>query len=236
MNRGEHRQALIDALSLEETSGSSNDPLFTDTILDRFINRAVKWVSNLHDWQQTQKAVKRDAEASQEFYNYPENFKTDSLYRLTVDGKVLKQVLFEEYENYKENNSGDKLLWADWKRRFFLNPIPSADGVKNIKLWGHQIPADMTADADENPFNDEQLLEEAIHARALALCYTKKGGSFRKEARELTTEALTYAETSFDRQLDKQSHYQTEEAEMFEHTDFLNEQGSRTKRGSFNTC
>lgn len=238
MNRGDHRQALIDTMSLTESSGSSLDPMFTDAVLNRFINRAIKWVSNLHNWQQTQKAVMRGSDVDQEFYNYPEDFKTDSIYRLTLDGEVRKKLLFEEYENYKENNGGSKKLWADWRRRYFINGT-IADGTANIKIWGHEIPADLGDDTTDHPFVDEQLLEEAIQEKALALCYIKKGGSFRSEAREVEKGALLKVEQSFDEQLDLQSQYKTEDAEMFEHTDFLNEDatgGRRTKRGSFNTC
>jgi len=238
MDLGEHRQALIDELSLNESSGSSLDPLFTDELLNRFINRSIKWVSNQHNWQQTQKAVKRDAEANQEFYNYPENFKTDSLYILTVDDEKYKQLLFTEYEDYKELRRGSKKLWADWRRRYFISPIVSADGVKNIKIWGHEIPDTLSADTDTHPFNDEELLEEAIHLRAMALCYRKKEGSFTSEAREATKEALAYVERAMDTQLDDQSRYKTETAEEFQHTDLLREPAGnrRTKTGSFNQC
>lgn len=231
MNLGEHRQALLDDLSLEST-----DTFLTTAILNRFINRAVGWVADRKNWQQTQRGVMRSSEANQEYYNYPENYKSDSIERLTLDGNTHVKRTFVEYEKYKEENpTGTKKIFADYRNRYFINPAPTTDGTNNIKLWIHEKPDTLSADADEHPFIDEQDLEEAIHLYALHLCYRKQGGSMKADAKSAMDEAKVLVEEVWNQQVKNRSNEQTEVAEQFEHTDFLAD-NTDTKRGSFQSC
>lgn len=236
MTLGEHRQAILDDLSIE-----SGDAFFDAggdyALIDRFINRAVKFIANMYNWQETQRGVKRDSIADQAYYNYPENWKTDSIEYISVDGVKYRKLLFREWQEYVDeypNDSTEKIM-ADYRRRYFLHPAPTANGDKNIKLWGHEIPDDLTTDTDEHPFTDQSLLEEAIHLYTLGLCLRKARGSFFARGRELQGEAVQLAQLAWDNQLSDQADYQSQTAEVFEHTDFLDVEG-RTRRGSFRTC
>lgn len=233
MNFGDHKTALLDDLSVEST-----DQFYPSAMLGRFVNRAVKWYANLYNWQETQRAVKRDSKANQEYYNYPENFKRDSIEFLHLDGERYKKIRFEEYEEYKEIYPGNttEKLWADYRNRYFIHPAPSADGVKNIKIWGHEVPDELSNDSDDHPFTDQSLAEEAIHLYALGLALRKARGSFFEKGRALQGEALALAQIAWDNQQADQADYQSQTAEAFRHTDFLQIGGRRTRRGSFNTC
>jgi len=234
MNLGELRQAIIDDISVETT-----DVFYTTALLNRYINRAVKWAANFRNWQETQRAVKRDSEANQEYYNYPENFKTDSIEFLTYNGKRYKKVLFREYEEYKEDhsNGGNKKIWADYRRRYFIHPTPPADGTKNILIWGHEVPDELSDDADEHPFDNQSMVEEAIQLYALGLTLRKGRGSFYEKGRAMMGDALVLLTEAWDNQLSDQADYMSETTEAFEHTDLLNYGGrTSTKRGSFEQC
>lgn len=233
MTLGELRQALVDDLSVETT-----DTFFSTAVLNRFVNRAVQWAANYRNWQETQRAVKRDSEAS-EYYNYPENFKTDSIEILTFNGERYKKVLFREYEEYKEQHSGGggKKIWADFRRRYFIHPAPTAAGVKNIKIWGHEVPDEMSDDADTHPFDNQSMIEEAIQLYALGLALRKSRGTFFEKGRAMQGDALVILAEAWDNQVSDQADYMSETTEAFEHTDFLNYGGvTNTKRGSFEQC
>jgi hypothetical protein len=235
MNLGDQRQALLDDLSVEST-----DTFFTTAILNRFINRAIKAISNLKNWQQTQgsdtQALVMAGDETDEYWNYPENYKTDSIYRLEYNGESYKRLTWQEYLKHKLNHSSStKRVYSDHKRQLFIHPRPTTNA--NLDIWGHEIPADLSDDADEHPFNDEQLLEEAIQQYALGLCYRKRGGSYRSEGKQLIKDAIALALESFNQQRNEQAGYRTEHAEMFEHTDFLPDGSGRpTRRGSFEQC
>lgn len=230
MNLGDHRQALLDDLSIE--AGDTFYDSATDyALIDRFINRSVKFIANMYLWQETQRAVKRDSENS-EYYNYPENWKTDSIDRITVDGKSYKKIQFREYQQFKEDNpSSTKRVFSDFRNRYFISPAPTTEGDKNIKIWGHEIPDELSDAADEHPFSGQSLLEEAIHLYALGLALRKARGSFFTRGRELQAEALVLVQQAWDNQLSDQADYKSETAEMFEHTDFSD--GRLPVRGSF---
>lgn len=236
MNLGEHRTAITDDLSIE-SGDAFYDAGGDDALIDRFINRAVQFIANMYNWQETQRAVKRDSIAGQAYYNYPENFKNDSIDYITVDGNKYRKQLFREWQEYTEehpNDTGNRIM-ADFRRRYFLHPAPTTNGDKNIKLWGHEIPDTLAESTDEHPFTGQSLLEEAIHLYALGLCLRKARGSFFKKGRELQAEAMQLATVAFDNQLDAQADYQSDTAEAFDHYDYLNVDGA-TQRGSFKTC
>lgn len=236
MTLGEHRQALLDDLSIE-TGDSFYDSSTDYAMLDRFINRAVKFIANMYNWEETQRAVKRDSEANQPYYNYPENWKTDSLDYVTVDGKKYRKIQFREWQEYTEeypNDTGNR-IFADYRKRYFLHPAPTTDGDKNIKLWGHEIPDTLSNTSDEHPFSGQSLLEEAIHLYALGLALRKARGSFFEKGRQLQLEATQLAQLAYDNQLADQADYKSETAEAFEHYDYLGIEG-QTRRGSFRTC
>lgn len=235
MNLLEQRTAILDDLSVETT-----DTFFTTALLNRFVNRAIKVIANLKNWQQTQGSDRQlltiVGDETDEYWNYPENYKTDSIYKLKYNGKDYKRLTWEEYLRHRDDYpNSTKRVYSDHKRQLFIYPRPTASAY--LDIWGHEIPADLSDNTDEHPFNDEELLEEAIHTYALGLCYRKRGGTYRAEGKQLMKDALALAGEAFSQQRNEQAGYRTEHAEMFEHTDFLQTSGHpRTKSGSFDTC
>lgn len=239
MNLGDHRQAILD-----ELSKTSSDTFHTTAILNRFINRAVQWAANLKNWQQTQivrkQALTLVGDETDEYWDYPSNFKTDSIYRIAVGTGTIasdqkyRPLVWEEYLDHKETDPTSEKIWADHRRQVFIYPVVT--GAPVLSLWGHEIPAQLVADANEHPFTGEQLIEEAINAYALSLALIKMRGSYIEQGNKKKAEAIALIAQAWDQQRKEQAKKQTLNAEAWEHTDFLNQRaGNRsTRRGSFN--
>lgn len=234
MTNLELKTAVRDELSLI----TSGDLFFSDAYIQRIVNRAVKWASNLYDWQQTQDARKRDTVAGQEYYNYPENWKTDSVYKLKVNNQSHDRVNFDEYDRYREDNSAsaqDK-IFSDFKRQIFVSPVPTS--VVEMTVWGHAIPDTMSADADTHPFAGEAEIEEAIILYATGLAKKKARGTQYNAGLQDIKDAEKKLDNEYEKQLEKQSQYQNKDLEAFEWFDILPCDGGnrRYRRGSFEPC
>lgn len=239
MNRGEIRQAILD-----ELTKTSSDTFLTTAILNRFIQRAVDFVTKYKLWEQTQTAYKFTptlaGDETDEYFNYPENFITDSIYRLAVGTGTIasderyKPVIWEEYLNHKEDNPTNTKLWTDHKRQYFIYPIIGSGAV--VTVWGHAKAATMSDDADEHDFEDDALIEEAIIKYALGLSYKKMRGSYMDMGKKEQGEAIALLNDAWKQQRLRQAGKRTQDVEAWEHIDFLHQKaGNRvTRRGSFN--
>jgi len=239
MNLGNYRQAILD-----ELTKASTDTFHSTAILNRFINRAVEFVAKYKPWQQTQYAYKfaptLTGTETDEYFDYPENFITDSIYRLAVGTGTIasderyESVDWEEYLNHKEDNSDNKKVYADHKRQYFICPMLT--GTPTVSVWGHAVPTALSSDTDTTPFDDDALIEEAIQGYAMSLAYTKMRGSYIKVGQARKAEAIAMLEQAFKQQQRRQAKKKTLDAELWKHTDFItNSAGTReTRRGSFN--
>ena len=128
MNFGELQTAMLDDLSLLST-----DTFYTTGLIKRYLNRSVKYIAGKHNWQQTQKAKTATITESQvgEYFNYGEDFKQDSLFRIEVNGKKYKIVTFPEFREFKTDNPNNSTkLASDFRNRIFANPsFASGDTV-----------------------------------------------------------------------------------------------------------
>lgn len=239
MNLGELRQAILD-----ELSKASTDTFHTTAILNRFINRAVQWAAKYKPWEQTQTSLKFTptlaSDETDEYWDYPETFITDSIYRLAVGTGTIasderyKPLVFQEYLDHKEDDPTSEKIWADHKRQYFIYPIITGSPV--ITLWGHAVPDAMSSDSDTHPFSDDAMIEEAILAYAKALALIKMRGSYAEQGSKMKAEALALLGQAWQQQRLRQASKKTQNSEMWEHTDFMNQRGGDriTKRGSFN--
>lgn len=222
------RTALQYDLSVETT-----DVFYTETIIDTFVNRAIKAIANLYPWQETQRAIKRDTAAGVDYYSYPNNIRTDSVYILTVDGEEYKKVTFRDFIRYQENNSGGtEKIYSDYRKKLFIYPTPSTDGTGNINAWGHEVPDELSADTDTHIFSYQSVLEEAIQMYAKGLALIKGRGSHYERGKALMGDALTMAQNEWKAQQRRQGEYKNVETVMWDYQDLLRE-GNNTRRGTF---
>lgn len=224
----EMQTAVYDDLSVANT-----DAFYSLAYIKRIINRAKNRVENAHDWPHLERAMTRDSEANQEYYNYPENWKQDSIYKLKYNGDDYEKVRFKDYLQYQEdydNNATDK-IFSDFRNRFFINPKPAILVTAGIEFWGQEYSADLSGDTDETPFTLEREVEEIIIELSLAMALKKGRGSNYQRGMIMEKDALTKLEIINRKILKRQSSYRFKNRSMFKELNLF--PGGATRVGNF---
>lgn len=232
MDFSDYQQAVLDDISV-----TTADAFYTTAIIKRAINRAYKWVAGLRDWPQTEEAYVRNTEDGKAYYNYPTNFKTDSISRLVYNGYEYDKTAWRDFLRYQDDNpTGTDKIFSDYKRQYHFNATVTAitDG---IELWGQMIPDDMTVDADLTKFSGDSNLEEAILKKALAIIYKKGRGQMYDRGVALEDEAKALVSDAWSQMKIKQADYVSKDSEVFSRIEILptRSQRRRSGRGNFNT-
>ena len=199
-------QAVQDDLTVGEESA-----LYNPTLIKRVINRAKRKAEALYPWPELMDAKKTVTQVNQEYYDYPRNWRSNSIWKLTItdstgtdirygeepDGSPLS---FDDYLSWRQDNpdSTDK-KWANQWRRFFLYPIPTSagsldTGINVISIWGIMVSTDeLVDDSDITIFSySAPECNEAIVLETVAILKAKaeqeKAGEFRSiEAKQILT-------------------------------------------------
>ena len=164
-------RAEMEAELVSQLQVASNSSLYPAARITSLIQNAYKWATNLFIWTDLVKAKTTDTGASQEYYDYPEEFRSNTILRLDIDEDPYERKNFEDFLDYKENNSTTtKKMFANYGRLFFVNPIPSAIGTDNICAWG-AIQADaLSASSSETIFtNNNPEGNDAVVQRAFGV-------------------------------------------------------------------
>src|SRR3990167_10055573 len=165
----------------------SGSTFYTLTQVKLAINRAYRKAGGLFPWPELQDAKKTSTQINQEYYDYPQTWRSNSIWKLTIldsdgnddrygedpDGSPLS---FDGYLNWKEDNpdSTDK-KWANQWRRFFIWPIPTTAGTNNIHVWGIMNVTALSDDADTTIFSlSTPEANEAIALEAVAILKSKE--------------------------------------------------------------
>lgn len=157
---------------------SSQFPLATIKLA---LNRAYIKSGALFRWPDLEDAKKTSTEANQEYYDYPENWRPDSIWKLSVDGVRYGEnpdgspLVYDDYLNWREDNpdSTDK-KWSNQWRRYFIYPVPTTDGDNNITVWGIRNVDTLVNDGDATIFSYSMPeCNEAIILEAVAILKTK---------------------------------------------------------------
>ena len=173
---------LIGAVQDDLTVGDEST-LYAPAIIKRAINRSYRKVAALFPWPELEDAKKTSTQVDQEYYDYPQTWRTDSVWKLQVDDERYGEdpdgspLSFDDYLNWKEDypDSTDK-KWANQWRRFFIWPVPTTAGTNNIVVWGIKVPTTLSADADTTVFSySTPEANEAIVLEAVAILKTKGG-------------------------------------------------------------
>jgi len=200
---------LITAVQSDLTIGDESS-LFPLNAVKLAIIRAYHKIGALFKWPETEDAKKTCAKAGQEYYDYPDEWKPDSIWKITVDGQDYGEpLIFKDYLYEVENDvpSGRDYLWASQWRRFFIHPIPTADGEYNISVWGQVAIVDLVWDTDLTIFSyDMPECNEAIVLEAVAILQSK--GEDRKGGEMLSVEAKQICVVAWNKVREEQGKYQ----------------------------
>ena len=197
------REAVQDDLTV-----GAESTLYAPAIIDRAINRAYRKAGGLFPWPELQDAKKTVTQANQEYYDYPQNWRSNSIWKLAItdsDGEDVKYgeepdgspLSFDDYLNWKEENpTSTEKKWANQWRRYFIWPIPTVlgslvTGINVISIWGIKVVSTLTADVDTTVFSySTPEVNEAIELEAVAILKAKgdneEAGQFRSaEAKQI---------------------------------------------------
>lgn len=175
-------------------------PLFPLATVKKAVGRAYVKASSLFRWSGTESAKKTSTQSNLEYYDYPSDFRDDSIWRLEVDDEQYGEdpdgspMKFEDYLIWRRdtaNANSTSKKWATQKRRIFIYPVPTSVGSNNISAWGQRVPEALSADGDVTIFSYSMPEgNEAIVLEAVALLKSKgeeeKSGEFRStEAKQI---------------------------------------------------
>ena len=167
---------LVAAVQSDITTDASSS-LFPPDTIKLAVNRAYMKIGGMHRWVETRDALKTSSGSNQEFYDYPDNWRTDSIIKLMVDGKDYGDPLaFVDYSYEKENAvpSGYQQMWANYNRKYFIYPTPLTDGDNNISIWGYRSVDQLVDDGDPTIFSYTMPdVNEAIAIEAVAILKQK---------------------------------------------------------------
>lgn len=189
---------LIQAVQDDLTVGNEST-LFPLALVKRAINRAYRKSTGLFRWSELEDAKKTSTIANQEYYDFPQNWQADSIYRLEVDDEQYGEAIdgsplsYQDYLTWRRDdansNSTDK-KWAVQWRRFFIYPVPTTTGSNNITVWGQRVPDALASDGDVTIFSYSlPECNEAVVLEAGAILKAKggeeKSGEFRSSEAKL---------------------------------------------------
>jgi hypothetical protein len=167
--------------------------LFPVSVIQRAINRAYNKCAGLFRWPETEDAKVTTSQLSVDYYDYPQTWRPDTIWKLTLNGVDLGDPLdFKDYQYEVENDlpSGKTTIWSSQWRRYFINPAPTAAGLE-IVVWGQRSVEDMTEDEDITIWSYSMPeCNEALVLEAVAILKGKgeddKSGQFRSaEAKQI---------------------------------------------------
>lgn len=220
---------------------SSHSSLYPPDTIDAAINRAyVNKIARLFRWPALEDAKMTSTQKDQEYYDCPDIWTPDSMWRLEVDdeqygeGEDGSPMAFEDYLIWRADsanaNSTEK-KWAVQWLRFFMWPIPTAQGSNNISIWGQKNADKLTADAAETIFS-KNLPEcnEAIVLEAVAIL--KKKGEAPKTGQMLSDEAKQIVLMSFNKIRQEKSKYEKTQP-FFYVEDMFGKGTTKQKTGNF---
>lgn len=213
--------------------------LYSTTTIDLAINRAYRKSAGLFPWGELMDALKTSTEADQEYYDYPSNWRTKTIWKLVVDDERYGEspdgspLSFDDYLNWKEDypNSTDK-KWSNQERRYFIHPTPTTTGTNNICIWGKKVTSTLTGDDDTTVFSySTPEVNEAIVLEAVAILKSKGeeegAGEFR------STEAKQILIGSWGKIRKEESKYEKNQP-FFEVQNFYGNGSTADLRGKFN--
>lgn len=198
------------------------------------VNRAYRKSGGLYRWPELEDAQKTSTVASQEYYDYPDTWRPDSAWKLTVDDEDYGDPLaFKDYLYEKEEDipSGADYLWSSQWRRFFIYPTPTTSGNNNIVIWGVKNVSTLTNNTDVTIFSYSMPdCNEAVVLEAEAIL--KAQGENESVAQFKSVEAKQILTIAWGKVKQEQAKYERT-TPFFEVSDMFGKSSSKNLIGKF---
>ncbi len=214
---------------------------FTLTRIKAEINFAYIWACSKFNWKKLERAKTTSTIAGAFYYDYPPNFRSESIFRLEIDGKPYDKKDYDDFLEYKRNYPTDTStrIFANHESFVFVFPTPAANGVNNLDMWGYIIPNStdaraklLVADGDKTIFSDSEPEGNlAIAKQALAVLQAK--GKDKKTGQIEDAEALGKLASIYNKIVGSRQTEQQLNQPIFDPPDFFGNTSPKTKIGNF---
>jgi len=146
---------------------------FTPTRVNSAIDDAYLTVASLHQWGDIKKGFVTSTLAGEDYYDYPNNCQSESIFKISVDGDSLyRKMDFEDYMRTIELQTAldpNLKMFSEYGRQIFIHPTPTISGTANLIFWGIIQAASLTGDSSTTMFTDwADVLNEAVLQYAYA--------------------------------------------------------------------
>ncbi len=204
-------------------SDISNNDLFTETELVRWLTMAKDEAVACRPWPFTEGKESITSVSGQEEYNYPTNLKTESIRYLTVNSKRYQKLTFEDYMTYREDYASDTdKYFTDRNRTLYVNYLVSGFSGSIICYGQVEVAGSITSASTTTVFSvAEPEGDEAI----IKLAYSKALGSEKiknlTKSRQEKIEAFEILDGIWNRIKERRASYHTKNKPLFKHFDVL---------------
>lgn len=224
--------SLIEAVQSDLTVGSEST-LFPLATIKLAINRAYRKSGALFRWPDLEDAKKTSTQAGQEYYDFPDTWRPDSIWRLEVDNYQWGEdpdgspMSYDDYMVWRadtDNANSTEKKWAVQHTRYFIFPVPTTAGDYNISVWGQKNVEELTGDSDTTIFSYNMPdCNEAIVLEAVAILRGK--GEDEKTGQFKSAEAKAILALAWSKIKQDQAKYEKDQP-FFEVTDMFSGKGN----------
>lgn len=226
-------QDLYEAVYSDLTA-NSDSTLYSLTAVKLAVNRAYDKAAALFRWSKTEDAQVTYTQLNIDYYDFPQTWRPDSIWKLTVDGIDYGDPLtFKDFLYERENDmpSGLEHMWATQWTRFFICPTPTVADLE-IDIWGVEVVEWLTDDTDETIFSYSMRdCNDAIVNEAVAILRAKAENERSSQFRSVAAKEILISAWNKMRQ-EQQKYEKT--TPIFEVPDFFARGRTRSKVGKFN--
>jgi hypothetical protein len=198
---------LIDLITdvQSDLNVSSNSTLFPEATIKKAINRAYFKAGALFNWPALQDAQTTSSVTAQEYYEAPDTWRPNSIYRLEVSGVLYGEdpdgspLDFTDYLTWKiDNPNSVDTKWAVQWLRYFIWPVPTANGSNDITIYGYKNVTELTLAADTTIFSYNMPdCNDALVMEASAIL--KRKGENDKSSQFVSAEAKNILALAYNR-------------------------------------
>lgn len=202
-------------------AGTTTAGLYTDAILDDWLDMSHRWASGYRKWPFTEGRITTTlALNTDDSQTYPEGWKSDSVRILTIGGNRYQKVNFEHFLRYREDSSaGEDRIFSDFGRSLYVNPNGSSG---TMIVYGQYVPGafDRTDTSATTVFsNADETGNHAIVEEILSNAKMREKKTV--EAQNHHLKAIQLLEQLAQDIKDEQYGYHSKDAAMFERFDVL---------------
>jgi len=228
----------MEAELLAQLQVSTNSSLYPSARLTSLIQNSYKSATSLFKWLALSRAKTTSTSAKAVgadvcYYDYPPEFRTNTIFRVQIDGKEYNRKGFNSFLDYRNRytTGGNKRIFANYQRYLFVSP-DTEEGTDNMDVWGIIQAPELSAPTSETIFTgNADDCNMAVVGLAFSLAMKKVDP---KLADKEKAEAIaTLIKTNTD-EWDEYAKDQQLDTPLFEVPDFFGKPDINNMIGQFN--